>query len=158
MLNPYSYSSSLLKRSNNPAETVAWIDALASLVLAKRTALETIKTSELTTILNSLKCPKVIQDILMIIIENNDMTLLPRIAVTLRRQLTKMGKPVADVTVSSSDNAAEKSIRTALDSNYTVVFQSDPKLIAGIRISSTNFTYESSVQSRLNDIKKTLNN
>ena len=158
MLNPYNYSSSFLKSSNNAAETVGWVDALANLVLAKKTSLGTIKPSELTTILNSLECPKAIQGILMIIIENNDTALLPRIAATLRRQLIKMGKPVADVTVANKGNTAENKIKAALDANYTVVFQTDPALIAGVRISSTNFTYESSVESRLNDVKKALNN
>ncbi len=158
MLTPYNYSSILLKESNNPAETVGWVDALANLVLAKKTILGNIKTSELTTILASLKCPKAIQNILLIMIENNDTSLLPRIAAGLRRQLTKIGKPVADVYVARSDKMTENKIGTALGSNYTVVFQSDPKLIAGMRISSANFTYESSVASRLDDMKKALNN
>ncbi len=156
MLNPHHYSTTLLKSSKDSAELVYWIDALANLVLAKKTILKAIPVKELTVILTSLNCPEVIKNIVLLMIENNDTALLPRVAATLRRQLIQVGKPVADVSIAKRDRDIEAKIAQALGTNYTVVFQANPSLIAGIRISSTNFTFESSVASRLNDVKKAL--
>lgn len=156
MLDPNFYVTALFKTPYiQHEECIVWIDTLARLAQTKKQLIWRTDQTTLNRILQGLQCPKIIQELVQALATNNDLKLLPRLAKAYRRRLIQAGIPYVEVTCADA-SSMDGQIRAVFGASSVIVHHIDSQLIAGVRIAGADGTYEYSVESQLQKLKRVL--
>jgi F-type H+-transporting ATPase subunit delta len=136
------------------ARAVAESSALKHLLASPAFDLEQ-KREVLAALSQRLGCPPIINDFLAQLIKKNRVTFLPEIAETFKtlvdeqRGIRRVAVNSAQSLGSGEQERLRSQLRELLHRDVDVVFESDPRLLAGLQIRIGSTVFDSTVRNRL---------
>jgi len=135
---------------------IQYLDTMAQLVLEKEQVLRHLPDPTFQQWLGKFtELPTSLATVIIIMHEQHSLKLIPRLAISFRRQLANHGITLIEATVADSSTDLS-SLRNHFGAATLLISRHDPDLLAGIRLSTPNGTYESSAKTALRHLHQAL--
>ncbi|MFA6082571.1 MAG: F0F1 ATP synthase subunit delta [Patescibacteria group bacterium] len=129
---------------------------LAEIATECPSKLSNLTTSQLKSLLSTQGTVKPLTNLVLILHRDRSIKIIPKVLSAFERQLRRLGIPIIKIDYAKTQ-VDETEIKKQFGSNSIIISRLDSNLLAGVRLTVSDQTYENSLRQQLRQISLALN-